>query len=393
MTYDQAFFDTPLDRHGTACEKWDALERRIGHELNPMWVADMDFPCPQEITDALTKRAAHPVYGYTEQTDAAVQAALDFMRRRHGVSLKAEEQFLLPCVVSGLRAAVLSCTQPGDQVIVQPPVYGPFYASVKDNGRVPVECPLLRDENGYYTMDLTAVEKACQGGAKLMLLCNPHNPVGRAWTRDELTALWTLLACYGVTLVSDEIHEDFVYERGAFVPMLTVATGAEDRVMALTSASKTFNLAGLQQAVGFSRSAALLGSVKDTLRNVGVVQGNIFALAATEAAYRYGDEWLDAMLVYLREGERILREELARLLPKAVLSPLEATYLAWVDLRAYGLSTETLLARCRDAGVEFTPGTFFGAQAGEGFLRINLACPHDRIRLAARQLAKAVLDA
>ena len=393
MTYDQTFFDTPLDRHGTACEKWDALEARLGHEINPMWVADMDFRCPPEISDALVRRAAHPAYGYTAQTEEAVQAMLAFMRRRHGIALRADEQLLLPCVISGLRAAVLTCTQPGDKVIVQPPVYGPFYASARENGREIAECPLQRDASGYYTMDLDAVERACRDGAKQMLLCNPHNPVGRAWTRDELTALWAVLKRYGVTLVSDEIHEDFVYERGAFVPMLTVATGAEDRVLALTSASKTFNLAGLQQAVGFSRNAALLQAVSDTLRNVGVVQGNIFALAATEAAYRHGDAWLDALLVYLREGERILRAELARLLPKAVLSPLEATYLAWVDLRAYGLSTEALLSRCRDAGVEFTPGTFFGEEAGEGFLRVNLACPHDRIRLAASQLAKAVLDA
>lgn len=393
MRYDQAFFDTPLDRRGTASEKWDALEARLGHEMNPMWVADMDFRCPQEISDALARRAAHPAYGYTVQTEEAVQAMLDFMLRRHGIALRPDEQFLLPCVVSGLRAAVLACTQPGEKVIVQPPVYGPFYASVEENGRIPVECPLLRDASGYYTMNLDAVEKACRDGAKLMLLCNPHNPVGRAWTRGELTALWTLLQRHGVTLVSDEIHEDFVFEHGAFVPMLTVAASAGDRVLSLTSASKTFNLAGLQQAVGFSRNAALLAAVSSALRNAGVVQGNIFALIATEAAYRYGDEWLDALLAYLREGERVLRAELERLLPKAVLSPLEATYLAWVDLRAYGLSTEALLTRCRASGVEFTPGTFFGAKAGEGFLRVNLACPHDRIRLAAGQLAKAVLEA
>lgn len=390
MKYDQAFFDAPFDRRGTACEKWDELERRIGHEMNPMWVADMDFRGPEEITEALVRRAAHPAYGYTAQTEAATEAMLAFMRRRHGISLKPEEQFLMPCVVSGLRAAVLAFTQPGDRVIVQPPVYGPFYASVKENRRVAAECPLRRDAAGYYTMDLDAVERACQEGAKLMLLCNPHNPVGRAWTREELSALWDVLRRYGVPLVSDEIHEDFVF--GSFVPMLTVATGADDQVLALTSASKTFNLAGLQQAVGFSRSTKILNAVRDTMRDVGVVQGNIFALAATEAAYRYGDEWLDAMLSYIRQGERILRSELSQRLPKAVLSPLEATYLAWVDLRAYGFTTDALMARCRDAGVEFTPGTFFGKEAGEGFLRVNLACPHERVRLAAKQLAKAVLE-
>lgn len=392
MPYDHTFFDEPFDRHGTACEKWDCLEQRLGREMNPMWVADMDFRCPPEITDALVKRAAHPAYGYTEQTKEATQAMLDFMRRRHGVSLTEDEQLLLPCVVTGLRAAVLAFTQPEDSVIVQPPVYGPFYFSVQDNERRTAECALKRDENGRYTMDLEAVENACKAGAKVMLLCNPHNPVGRAWKREELTALWAVLKRYGVLLISDEIHEDFVFERGAFVPMLTVADGEDDRVIALTSASKTFNLAGLQQAVAFARNRALLADMQKRMHDVGVVQGNIFGLIAAEAAYRYGDAWLDGMLEYIHEGEAILRRELSARLPKAVLTPLEATYLAWVDLRAYGLTTEQLMERCRGVGLECTPGTFFGAEAGEGFLRVNLACPHARVAQAAEQLASAILD-
>ncbi len=390
MKYDKAFFDEPFDRYGTACEKWDGMEERLGEGLNPMWVADMDFRCPAEITEAMVKRAAHPAYGYTSQTKAAVEAMLAFMQRRHGITLTAEEQILLPCVISGLRAAVLSFTKPGDGIIVQPPVYGPFYFSVKDNERKTMECPLLRDEKGRYTMNLEAVEAACQNGAKMMLLCNPHNPVGRCWTRDELSALWNVLSRYDVLLVSDEIHEDFVYEKGAFTPMLTVASGSADKVIALTSASKTFNLAGLQQAVAFAHNPAVLKAVQDTMHNVGVVQGNIFGLVAAEAAYAYGDEWLDQMLAYIKEGETILREELAARLPEAVFSPLEATYLGWVDLRAYGMNCEELLARCRKAKVEFTPGTFFGAEAGEGFLRVNLACQHERVRLAAQQLEKAI---
>jgi len=392
VKYDQAFFDQPFDRHGTASEKWDCLEERQGKAMNPMWVADMDFRGPEEITEALVKRAMHPAYGYTEQTKAATKAMLNFMQRRHGITLHEDEQILMPCVVTGLRAAVLAYTQPGDSIIIQPPVYGPFYFSIKDNERKTAECPMHRDENSHYTMDLEAVEKACQAGAKMMLLCNPHNPVGRCWTREELTALWAILKRYDVLLVSDEIHEDFVFERGAFVPMLTVADGENDRVIALTSASKTFNLAGLQQAVAFARNKDILADVQKLMHDVGVVQGNIFGLIAAEAAYTYGDEWLDSMLVYIREGEMILREEMAKHLPKAVLSPLEATYLAWADLRAYGFSTAELMERCRKAGVEFTPGTFFGEEVGDGFLRINLACQHDRVKLAVEQLKKAILD-
>ena len=392
MKYEKAFFDEPFDRRNTACEKWDCLEERQGREMNPMWVADMDFRGPEEITEALVKRAMHPAYGYTSQTKAATKAMLDFMQRRHGVSLSEAEQTLMPCVVTGLRAAVLALTKPGDGIIVQPPVYGPFYFSVKDNERKTVECPLIRDEKGYYTMDLASVEEACKNGAKMMMLCNPHNPVGRCWTKEELTALWDILKRYDVALVSDEIHEDFVFERGAFTPMLTLAGDASDKVIALTSASKTFNLAGLQQAVAFARNTELLKLIEKTMHDVGVVQGNIFGLIAAEAAYLYGDEWLDSMLAYIREGEQILRAELAEHLPKAVLSPLEATYLGWLDLRAYGLTTAQLMERCRKAGVEFTPGTFFGEEAGDGFLRVNLACQHARVKLAVAQLKEAIME-
>ena len=390
MKYDKAFFDQPLERRGTACEKWDSLEERVGHEMNPMWVADMDFRCPDEIAEAMVKRASHPVYGYTAQTKSATQAMLSFMERRHGVKLTAEQHVLMPCVVTGLRAAVRAFTQPGDKVIIFTPVYGPFYMSIQQNDRIAAECELNYDENGRYTMNLEAVENACREGAKLMLLCNPHNPVGRAWSREELTALTDILRRYDVPLVSDEIHEDFVFEKGAFTPVLTLLTSPEDKVAALTSASKTFNLAGLSQAVAFSRNAEMLSAMDKAMGQAGVVRTNIFGMIATEAAYTYGDEWLDNMLVYIREGNEILREELQKHLPKAILTPLEATYLAWVNLRAYGFTTAELVERCRKEGVEFTSGTFFGEKTGEGFLRVNLACQHDRIRQAVEQLARAI---
>lgn len=390
MKYDKAFFDQPFDRHGTACEKWDGMEARLGEGINPMWVADMDFRCPDEITQAMVERAAHPAYGYTHQTEKATKAMLDFMQRRHNVTLTADEQILLSCVVTGLRAATLSFTNPGDGIIIQPPVYGPFYFSIKDNERKIIECPLNCDENGYYTMNLESIEEACKNGAKMMMLCNPHNPVGRAWSRDELEALWAVLRRYDVLLVSDEIHEDFVFEKDAFMPMLNVANGKDDKVVALTSASKTFNLAGLQQAVAFARNTGLLKTMQSTMGNVGVVSGNIFGLIAAEAAYAYGDEWLDNMLVYIKEGEGILRRELAERLPEAILTPLEATYLGWIDLTAYGLTVAELQERCHKAGVEFTGGTFFGEKTGEYHLRINLACQHDRIVKAAESLEKAI---
>ena len=388
--YDKAFFDQGIDRRNTACEKWDGVAERMGEDMLPMWVADMDFPCADEIMEAIQKRAQHPVFGYTSYEKECAEALLGFMERRHGLKLPMEAHAMLPCVITGLKTAVLTLTQPGDGVIVQPPVYGPFYGSVRDNGRKLCECPLLRDDKGYYTMDLAAVEEALRGGAKLMLLCNPHNPVGRAWTKEELTALWQLLQRYDCALVSDEIHMDFVLGDKPFVPMLSIATGDTDKVVALTSASKTFNLAGLQQAALFCRHQELLAAMKKQMNAAGVTQGNVFAMVACEAAHRCGDAWLDALKDYLREAVAIAAEELAVRLPKAVFTPMEATYLGWIDLRAYGYSHEELLRRTQEHGVFFSEGTFFGQEAGAGFMRINVACPHSHTIEAIKRLEAAI---
>ena len=389
-TYDKAFFDQGIDRRNTACEKWDGIAQRMGENMLPMWVADMDFPCADEIMEAVQKRAQHPVFGYTSYEKECGEALLDFMERRHGLTLPLEAHAMLPCVITGLKTAVLTMTQPGDGVIIQPPVYGPFYSSVRENGRKLCECPLLRDEQGYYTMDLAAVEEALKNGARMMILCNPHNPVGRAWTAEELTALWELLQRYDCTLISDEIHMDFVLGEKPFVPILSIATGDQDRVLALTSASKTFNLAGLQQAAILCRNQEMLAAMKKQMSAAGVTQGNIFAMVACEAAHRHGDAWLDGLKDYLRQAVAIAKEELAQRLPKAVFMPMEATYLGWIDLRAYGFSHEELIRRTQEHGVFFSEGTFFGQEAGAGFLRINVACPHSYTIEAIKRLEAAM---
>jgi cystathionine beta-lyase len=355
-----------------------------------MWVADMDIPCPDEVMEAIRRRAEHPVFGYTDYDAQCAEALLGFLRRRHGLCLESAHHAMLPCVITGLKTAVRTLTQPGDGVIVQPPVYGPFYASVRDNDRKLMECPLLRDAQGRYTMDLAAVEQALKAGAKLMLLCNPHNPVGRVWSREELTALWQLLSRYGCALVSDEIHMDFALGEIPFTSILSIAQGEADRVAALTSASKTFNLAGLQQAALLCRNSGMLADMKKQLSAAGVTQGNVFAMVACEAAHLYGDRWLDGLLAYLREAYALLAEELKRRLPDAVLTPLEATYLAWIDLRAYGFPPEELIRRTQEQGVVFMEGSFFGQESGAGFLRINLACPHSHTLEAVKRLEAAI---
>lgn len=386
---DFSFFDQGADRSHTHAIKWDTFVEEMGADHNPMWVADMDFQCVPEVQKAIEARAAHPVYGYTNQSEQAVRAMQQFMKRRHKIDIAADTTFLLPGVVSGLRLTVRTYTKPGDKIIIQPPLYPPFFKAITGNGRVAAECPMHKEESGRYQMNYEAIEDALKGGARCMMLCNPHNPVGRCWTKEELQTLLALLRRYNATLISDEIHEDFVYAPHVFIPMQTLCT-PEDRVVSLTSASKTFNLAGLMQAFGYTANREMLAQIKDEIENSGVESGNLFSFAATEAAYTYGDAWLDSLLAYLREGDRILRSELQKRLPLARLTPLEATYLEWLDLSAYGFSCEELTKRTHAVKLVCNAGNTFGRE-GEMHLRINIACPHERIRRAAEQLEQAIM--
>ena len=386
MKFNQEYFDEGLYRMGTRCEKWDECRAEHGEDILPMWVADMDFPSPPAVQEAILRRAAHPTYGYTAVMADDTRALTDFWQRRHGLTLDAQDVMMIPCVITGLKLAILALTRPGDGVIIQSPVYGPFRFSVEATGRTLMEAPLLRREDGGYDMDLAAVEKQLQAGAKLMLLCNPHNPVSRVWTKEELSALLTLLNRYGAYLVSDEIHADFVYAPNTFTPVLSLQ---RERVISLCAASKTFNLAGLQQASLLCREEDVRKMIQAEMDRAGVRSGNIFALEATRAAYNEGDAWLDGLIAYLDGSRALLRELVARHLPRAVLTPMEGTYLAWLDCRAYGMTTEELLAKAAEAGVVFTSGEFFG-RGGEGYLRINIGCPRRYVEEGILRLAVAL---
>lgn len=387
--YDFAFFDKPIDRCNTNCVKWDAMAKDLGTGFNAMWVADMDFQCVPEIQKALLERASHPVYGYTYQSEQAIDAMTSFMERRHGIKISKEITFMIPGVVAGLRLAVRTFTNPGDKIIIQTPIYTPFFNVIEENRRVIAECPLLVDGDGAFHMNFNAIEDALQNGARCLLLCNPHNPVGRCWTKEELQSLLLLIRKYSVTLISDEIHEDFVYAPHVFTPMLSLCT-ADDRVMSFTSVSKTFNIAGLMQAFGYTYNRKMLEQIKSEAENSGVESGNLFALTATEAAYTYGDAWLDDLLCYLKEGDRIFREELKARLPKAGLTPLEATYLEWLDLSEYGYTSDEITKRTHAVKLACNIGDMFG-KPGAMHLRVNIGCPHERIRKTVMQLEQAIL--
>lgn len=386
MVFDEEYFDAGLYRMGTRCEKWDNMRAQFGADVIPMWVADMDFPSPPAAQEAILRRAAHPTFGYTAIQEDDWRAPIDFWQRRHGLTIAREELTMLPCVVTGLKLAIRAVTEPGDGVIIMSPVYGPFAASVKATGRRLMDCPLVRRGNGRYDMDLNAMEDALKNGAKAVLLCNPHNPVSRLWSREELAALIALTRRYGAYLVSDEIHADFVYAPGTFTPALSLA---QEGIVSMCAASKTFNLAGLQQALCVCKDAALREKIRREIDAAGVKSGNIFALEATRAAYDHGDAWLDGLLRYLDGSRALLADLVAKHLPRAVLTPVDATYLAWLDLSAYGLPTDELMERITAAGVRFNAGDAFGA-CGAGHVRVNFATPRRNVIEGIERVGKAL---
>lgn len=384
--YDKTFFDKGLTRRGTRSEKWD--DRAVCPEnALPLWVADMDFPCAQPITDALRARAEHPCYGYTMTCDDDLNAVCAFWARRHGVQVAPEQMMMMPCVVSSLRLAVRALAPAGSGVIVQSPVYGPFFDAARGEAHRLLDAPLVRDENARYHMDLCAVEEHLKSGARLMLLCSPHNPVSRVWSRDELEALLALLARYDAALVCDEIHADFVYAPHTFVSSLCFDA---PNVITLVSASKTFNIAGLQQSMLVCRNSDTLKKLRERAQRDGLTCGNIFALEATRAAYTACDDWLDGLLSYLSQSRDVLTGALTAALPDAVVTPIEATYLAWLDMRAYGLGSDALLSRFAEHGVVLSDGRFFDKNGGDGFIRLNFGCPQDMLLQAVDRMKCAL---
>lgn len=384
MLYNREFFDKGLERRHTGCEKWDA--EFIHEDTLSLWVADMDFACAESIQKAMAERAQHPCFGYNSDEKAYTDAFCGFMHRRHQLDISADEMLRLPCVVTGLKTCVQAYTEEGDQVAIFSPCYGPFAMSVESNGRKLVSVPLLLDEEGTYHMNLPGMEEALKGGAKLILLCNPHNPASRCWEREELEALAGLAKAYGVTLVSDEIHADFVYKPHKFVSMLHVT---KENVVALFAASKTFNIAGLQQAQLVTWEQALLKKAENVLNRNGITCGNTMALVGTMAAYNEGDEWLDGLMAYLDENRQVLSQCVKEYLPKAKLTPISATYLAWLDLRAYGKTCDELKELFDRHGVALTGGTFFGTE-GEGFMRLNFGCRQAHVLEGIKRIAIAL---
>ena len=390
MTFDKAYFDAGISRIGTDCVKWDEMMAENNDpDLVPMWVADMDFPSPPAIAQALAKVAAQGTWGYTHAGEKDAHALCDYWKRRHQVAIDPQAVLMLPCVVSGLRMCVRALTEPNDGVLIFTPVYGPFYASIRENGRKVVASPLERDEKGHYTLNLADAEgKLASREAKMVMMCSPHNPCGRAWSEKELADVAALCYKYGVPLVCDEIHADFVYPPAEHHSMLDAPHAREFAVM-LCAASKTYNVAGLQQSAIICENEKMRERICQEINACGVKSGNVFALAATRAAYTDCDAWLDGLKAYLMENRDFVMQYAKENFPKVVVTPLEATYLMWLDCRALGLEQEELMRRLLAAHIKVNDGLVFG-EGGRGFIRLNIGCPRAQLEAALERM-KTVL--
>lgn len=367
-------FDEVIERRDTDSLKYDfAVRRGKPADVLPLWVADMDFKTSSFILDALEERARHGIFGYTETREDYYEALAAWMKRHHGLEVRPEWVLKTPGVVFALAAAVKAYTEPGDYVLIQQPVYYPLTEVVRDNGRIVVSSDLVA-EDGYYRIDFEDFEEKIRAyQVKLFMLCSPHNPVGRVWTREELSKLADICVRNGVTVVSDEIHEDFVYPGHQQVPFLTVDERVKDFCITCTSVSKTFNLAGLQIANIIVPNQGLRRALRKQIQAAGYSQLNAFGVTACKAAYRYGEEWYQAAWKYIVENYRFLKEYLQRELPKVRVVEPEGTYLVWLDFREYGLSGEELSKKMlNEAKLWLDDGYIFG-KTGEGFERINLA--------------------
>jgi len=394
MTYQ---FDEKISRKGTHSIKWEfVLEDSklvaasqtdpTGEKarLLPMWVADMDFRSPPAVIDALVARAEHGIYGYTFPTDSYYEALQDWVARRHGWEVKRDWILLTPGLVPALNMLVQTFVAPGEKVLIQPPVYYPFFWAVEDNGAEIVSNSLI-NENGRYRMNFDDLaQKASDPAVKMVILSNPHNPVGRVWTPDELTQFGEICLENDVLVVSDEIHCDLIYSDHVFTSFARLGDDFRQKSVICSSASKTFNLAGLQTSSVIISDKELREQFAGTIKRNGVFLANPFGIIAAEAAYNHGEAWLAEVMVYIEDNYRFMKSYLAEHLPQLKIVHPEATYLVWVDCRELGMD---LVARkqlmMEQARVHLDEGELFGPQ-GEGFERFNIACP--------RSVLEAVLD-
>ncbi len=383
-------FDRDIPRSGTHSVKHDGCAAYFGTaDVLPLWVADMDFASPEAVTRALQQRAAHPIYGYTQYPESAYEALIAWLKQRHGWEVQREWIVMAPGVVPSLFASVMAFAKEGESVIVQPPVYFPFFSAVTTNRRHLIENP-LRLAGDHYRIDFDDLEQYAADGAKLMLFCSPHNPVGRVWSEEELTELLYIARRYDITILADEIHADLVYPGERHIPLATLAEQA-DKVITTVAPSKTFNIPGLGLSCVIAPNAAQRHAIRQVFETLHISNANPFSIAAFEAAYRSGAAWLDELLVYLQGNRDFVSNYVAHHLPGIKVIRSQGTYLLWLDCRGLGMSDAKLREFfVHKARVGMNPGTAFGKN-GSGFMRLNIASPRHVIAEALGWINRALV--
>ncbi len=396
-------FDENVNRSGTNSVKWEFVQNRddpqtlehtdqfIGQEhVLPMWVADMDFRCPEPVVQALVERARHGIYGYTAPTNEFHQSVVGWMARRHGWKVDPHWICITAGVVPALHMLVRAFADEGDRVLIQPPVYYPFYSAIERNGARVVRSPLVL-ESGRYRMNFDDLaEKASDPRVKMAILCNPHNPVGRVWTQGELRRFGEICAQNDMLIVSDEIHGDLVYKGIEFTAFAALDDELAKRSVICTAPSKTFNMAGLQTSCIVIPDEAVRARFRRTLQSNGLELPNSFGLVALQAAYDHGEAWLEQLLAYLQGNLEYLEAYIAQRIPQIDVVKPEGTYLVWLDCRRLGLDKSDLERLMTEvAKVHLDEGPLFGPE-GEGFERINIACPRSVLAEALERIGGAI---
>lgn len=386
-------FDQLIVREQTCSVKFDARQAVFGRDdVIPVWVADMDFAAPEAVTAALKARAEHPVYGYTLFPDSLYQSMIDWFSVRHDWHIERSSILMAPGVVPSLHAACLAYSEPGEGVIIQPPVYPPFFSSVRQTGREVIENPLVQDrDTGQYHMDLEHLEHcAARSDARILMLCSPHNPVGRVWTEAELSAVLDIARKHRLVVIADEIHCDLTFPDKQPHIMLATLARRDDALVMAVAPSKTFNMPGLGLSALVIADPERRQAMKAVFDAMHLPQCNPFSVAGFEAGYRHGAEWLDQLMPYLQGNRDFVVQAVARRLPGVRVAAPEGTYLMWLDCRDLALDNAALKQFfVQGAGVGMNPGASFGEQ-GSGFMRLNIGCPRSVLEAVIARIEAAL---
>ncbi|HNY10153.1 MAG TPA: PatB family C-S lyase [Candidatus Wallbacteria bacterium] len=382
-------FEPIINRKNTNCFKWDFAAKIFKSETAlPMWVADMDFSSPPEIVNAIKERASHPIYGYAARPDSFNGSLIGWSKKRHGFEIKNEWICFSPGIVPALAIAVSAYTSPGDKVMIQTPVYPPFFSVVRDQKRELVENALSL-ENGHYSINFNDFEKKAASGVKLFMLCSPHNPVGRVWTREELLKIGEICLKYNIVIISDEIHSDIIYAGHKHICLASLSRDIMNKTVTLMSPSKTFNITGLAISAAIAADEKLRTPFKKITENLHIDQTNVFGVTAFEAAYKNGEAWLIELLAYLEGNIEYISEFLSKNLPEVKFIKPDGTFLAWLDFRKFDLPQKELCERITfRGGLALNDGTTFGGD-GKGFMRLNFGCPRATLEEGMKRLLKA----